>query len=56
MKWEKQAINPVGEETNKPYKVTLWRARVPGGWLVLTSNSDSVTFIPDPNHGWDWTR
>jgi hypothetical protein len=28
------------------------RAKVPGGWLVLTSEA-SITFVPDPDHTWD---
>lgn len=32
-----------------------YRAKVPGGWLVVTkSNSGGgVTFYPDPEHKWD---
>jgi hypothetical protein len=32
------------------------RARVTGGWLVLTSSTEGfsgVTFFPDPAHSWD---
>jgi len=42
-----------------PKTVETWRAKVPGGWLVLTTmpTSDgtvqSTTFYPDPEHGWD---
>jgi hypothetical protein len=31
----------------------LYRARVPGGWLVASRQSESVAFIPDPHHEWD---
>ncbi len=31
----------------------LYRARVPGGWLVASRPSESITFIPDPLHEWD---
>ncbi|MCA9495161.1 MAG: hypothetical protein KC621_34775 [Myxococcales bacterium] len=34
----------------------VWRAKVPGGWLVATfqvNTADSVTFVPDPMHTGD---
>jgi len=34
----------------------IWRASVPGGWLVATFQggvSDSIAFLPDPSHAWD---
>ncbi len=31
----------------------LWRAKVPGGWLVMLSTCQGITFYPDPNHVWD---
>ncbi len=32
----------------------LYRAKVPGGWLVRvqTSESDFIVFLPDPDHSW----
>jgi len=30
----------------------LYRAKAPGGWLVVL-NGASVTFVPDPGHRWD---
>lgn len=41
-----------------PKQVEMWRTPVPGGWLVLTvetqqSDSLSTTFYPDPEHEWD---
>jgi hypothetical protein len=35
-------------------KRSLYRAKVPGGWLVRvqTAESDFIVFLPDPNHGW----
>lgn len=33
------------------------RAKIPGGWLMLTERTDSscggITFVPDPEHVWD---
>jgi hypothetical protein len=31
----------------------IYRARIPGGWLIATRPHDSVTFVPDPLHEWD---
>ena len=31
--------------------VSLSRARIPGGWLVVAGNS--VAFVPDAGHKWD---
>ena len=40
----------------------LYRAKIPGGWLITTiqpytmsgiSNFTGATFIPDPSHQWD---
>ena len=28
----------------------LWRAKIPGGWLV--TGTQGLTFVPDPNHEW----
>jgi hypothetical protein len=35
---------------------TVYRAKVPGGWLVLGDGGNGlsgVTFYPDPRHEWD---
>lgn len=33
----------------------VYRAKVPGGWLVLVSHTEGagLTFYPDSNHKWD---
>ena len=33
----------------------MYRAKVPGGWLVMIvwGNEASITFYPDPDHEWD---
>ena len=32
---------------------TIYRARIPGGWLVTVRPHDSVAFVPDPLHVWN---
>jgi hypothetical protein len=32
---------------------TIYRARIPGGWLIAVRPHDSVTFVPDPEHEWN---
>lgn len=45
--WEQLATRGFG--------VRLWRARVPGGWLVRLQvcPATSVCFYADPEHHWD---
>ena len=36
----------------------LWRAALPGGWLIATfagggGAATSTSFVPDPTHAWD---
>ena len=37
--------------------VEVWRAKVPGGWLVTTGTPGTsysvLTFYPDPEHAWE---
>ncbi len=33
--------------------LSLYRAKVPGGWLIAARPSDNVAFVPDPLHEWD---
>jgi hypothetical protein len=35
--------------------ISVFRARVPGGWLVYVgwSQGGGVTFYPDPTHSWN---
>lgn len=35
----------------------LFRAKIPGGWLVWITQNDGegLTYYPDPNHEWDGT-
>ena len=32
---------------------SIYRAKIPGGWLVAVRPNDNLTFIPDPEHEWD---
>ena len=34
---------------------SCYRAKIPGGWLVVTdgSNERGLTFVPDPTHAWN---
>ena len=32
---------------------TIYRAKIPGGWLVAVRPHDNLTFVPDPQHTWD---
>lgn len=34
-------------------KFTIYRAKIPGGWLVALRPQDNLTFVPDPQHNWD---
>lgn len=47
------------ENENDPI-IHIFRAKIPGGWLLNLKESTSsrgaaigLTFIPDPNHEWD---
>ncbi len=59
MEWEHlgQQSLPPGEVA--PWTVQTWRAKVPGGWLVLViksghqTDSISTTFYPDAAHSWN---
>ena len=44
LKWEK--LNS---------SMNTFRAKVPGGWLVVVSSTveGGLTFYPDPRHDWD---
>ncbi len=46
LKWEKLATD---------YSCPVYRAKVPGGWLVSISGyeGEGLTFYPDPSHEWD---
>ena len=50
--WHKLNSSSAGDEFFKLGDV--YRAKVPGGWLVLvTNNARGLMFYPDPEHKWD---
>lgn len=32
---------------------SLLRAKIPGGWLVMSTNGTGITFVPDAGHAWN---
>ena len=53
-----QAIQTTRELTGLMHsKYLLERAKVPGGWLVISQfaigPAHGLVFVPDPNHEWD---
>lgn len=32
---------------------SIYRAKIPGGWLVASRPHDALVFVPDPQHEWD---
>jgi hypothetical protein len=46
IKWEQLKHDESGK---------IYRAKVPGGWLILFGRSmeGMITFYPDPEHAWD---
>lgn len=64
MRWEKidETDIPDGKGLLKSnIHIVVSRAKVPGGWLVLTvtrygeQSSNTTVFCPDPSHSWDAT-
>ncbi len=59
MNWEYLGKDALPPGAVFPKTVETWRAKVPGGWLVLTTMAtneafvQSTTFCPDPAHEWD---
>ena len=56
LRWEN--LNTVREEHGVlDSKYLTERAKIPGGWLVLSQfhigGAHGLTFVPDPNHTWD---
>lgn len=59
MKWEYIGAQQLPDRKGKVRRTIrpeMWRARVPGGWLLLMSNSYDVkspAFCPDLDHAWE---
>ena len=61
MKWEyigRQELSVSNRSRLQNYKAhpDMWRASVPGGWMVVLSNSIDIKnafFYPDPEHVWE---
>ena len=43
------------EDSGASHYGSVYRAKVPGGWLVLVAQTEgtALTFYPDPNHTWN---
>ena len=53
--WEEVESSIATEQSSyKKVHALVFRAKVPGGWLILVreSVSPSTTFYPDPNYEW----
>jgi hypothetical protein len=57
LRWEK--LNSAEPKHEFTY-ASVYRAKVPGGWLLTTFHSSgqggsgvASTFVPDPGHTWD---
>ncbi len=59
MKWEyngAQSLPNNKGKVSRTIRPETWRARVPGGWLLLMSNGFDVkspAFYPDPDYAWE---
>ena len=53
-----ERLNPlerIGPDSDpEPMEEQLFRAQIPGGWLILTRGAHpAMIFCPDPQHRWD---
>ena len=47
-------FEPVPNQINTTSpNLTIFRAKIPGGWLVVVRPYDNLTFYPDPKHEWE---
>lgn len=51
--WE--SVNTDSSDTGKGFICDVYRAQVPGGWLVITSSGTTpgIAFYPDPDYDWE---
>jgi hypothetical protein len=55
------AVEPVAAAEPAPFQWEhistshgpLLRAKLPGGWMVMTGRATALVFYPDPQHKWD---
>jgi len=57
LRWEKLCV---GEPKHEFTYASVYRGKVPGGWLISTfwtsghnEGGVAMTFMPDPTHEWD---
>jgi hypothetical protein len=56
MKQEAELIwEELPSKSSKGFEFHTFRARIIGGWLVITycDGNATSTFVPDPEHAWD---
>lgn len=49
-------IPMANDDAWQPLGYNIWRAAIPGGWLVGCFNgmtASDLTFVPDPQHMWN---
>ncbi len=53
--WEEVKCEKKEKSFLGPGLASMWRTKVPGGWLVriVDGAADSAFFYPDPEHLWD---
>jgi len=51
--WERiETELPAPKGDARTYTTAVYRAKVPGGWLVMVEGAQPF-FYPDPEHKWD---
>ena len=50
--WEKVENKGSADAVEEIRWTAVFRAEVPGGWLLMISKGGSISFYPDPDHEW----
>jgi len=50
--WEQVENEGAAEAVQQIRWTNVFRAEVPGGWLLMSTNGGDISFYPDPNHEW----